>query len=1087
MRSVKLESSMSELSVGRKKSVRLENVATSDFSRGETRILQEIGKLMGAQAETIHLVSGLVQHQEGISSTLESIQKAVGSSDEPVSQSPAKMPTGSEILARLSRVSEAHDAVSFKSPSQEGFPVTRGASGSLLDLAFESKRSSLRAAYPEQHLSDIAFESKRSTQRAAHLEQDPVVEVDASATQSRPGRKSGVDTATYGVTMFNHFSEQALSQEEALDEKEEEPAETPAVGMFTTRWPKDLAPLPIAQFDYKSEFHRRGSFETASAHTCDDGLGKVQAFQSSGSPLRQFLEKYVVIDPTKTTHMLYGCLSLVVLLHDLIVIPILLAWDVPTDGIFRVAAWTTACFWTLDVCVNFFTAVSKDGLLLRDLYIIARRYLQTWFSFDVFLLTSDWVTLLLLPILDSSQANSGSVKILRVVRLVRLLHILSMFRILTFIRVMEDFLDRTFAESYRLSIKIVSVLIVIAWVNHLICCGWFAVGRLAPSDTGLHWTDSVPYLDISAEDPVYQYWSSLHWSVAQITLGSMGVSCLNSYEHAFNVVCLMFGLLFGSSLISSLSATMVQFQMLRNGRAQKLQMLRKYLQDNDVDLHIATLVQKQVKERLGPKEQLTDVDIPELALLSSSLRLELRLEIYKPHVTVHPLFALWHRIDPSSFKRFCAEALDFRSLRAGDELFVAARAADPQAYLLIQGKIQYEQDPTTAPNLVSNDQKVSSGTVLAEAALYSQWIHVGKASAASNCRLLQVNGELTAEVLKIATTAGPIVRQYAQNFHRRLISAGPPRSAFPTDLVVPYTDFEDMVVAMEMNCQIAIGNNALCATGDRRWRGKQAALMELRKEVDQGKSVVMLNGSGDVQRVVSVIAVKVVDENEKVLVQLAKMEKGRLKFAGQLPGSKQQRGELATEAVQRVLETKLAPLTSCIEFAEMTRSSEEKESKQFGVRTKYLRTVCKAVLVQPFSAPTIIGHDPTEDERDMCTHNETLQSETGGPGVKKTQHPPFNITGRQVFVIKDDHNQAFYMWMTSDELDRVALAEEGCMKYLQRLLEIWDSGGGAAAARSRSFRQESDESKNTTNLEAISFVYVTDGFALADEAELNTP
>eukprot|EP00971_Amphidinium_carterae_P317247 6307046-Amphidinium_carterae.2 len=198
-----------------------------------------------------------------------------------------------------------------------------------------------------------------------------------------------------------------------------------------------------------------------------------------------------------------------------------------------------------------------------------------------------------------------------------------MLRILKLFRVIEDFLDRVSAEGSCVAIKIFFILLVIAWVNHVICCAWFWVGRAAPIDTGLHWTDSVFHLVFSEQTLEYQYWLSLHWSVAQITLGSMNVIFMNSLEHAFSIICLMFGLLFGSTLISSLSATMVQFQMMRNGRAQKLKMLWRYLQDSAVDVHISCLVQKQVQERLRTEQRLTNRDVPELALITKSLHTEL--------------------------------------------------------------------------------------------------------------------------------------------------------------------------------------------------------------------------------------------------------------------------------------------------------------------------------------------------------------------------------------------------------------------------------------------------------------------------------
>eukprot|EP00971_Amphidinium_carterae_P268716 5330652-Amphidinium_carterae.1 len=76
------------------------------------------------------------------------------------------------------------------------------------------------------------------------------------------------------------------------------------------------------------------------------------------------------------------------------------------------------------------------------------------------------------------------------------------------------------------------------------------------------------------------------------------------------------------------------------GRKQKLRMLRQFLCDYSVDLDISYLVQKQVKERLGPSDRLTEEDVPVLAVLSVQLLAELRMEIYREHLVKHPLFSM---------------------------------------------------------------------------------------------------------------------------------------------------------------------------------------------------------------------------------------------------------------------------------------------------------------------------------------------------------------------------------------------------------------------------------------------------------------
>ena len=57
------------------------------------------------------------------------------------------------------------------------------------------------------------------------------------------------------------------------------------------------------------------------------------------------------------------------------------------------------------------------------------------------------------------------------------------------------------------------------------------------------------------------YLSAFHWSLAQITLGATELIAFNSCERVLSVLLMFFGLLFGSTLVSSLSATLIGMQM----------------------------------------------------------------------------------------------------------------------------------------------------------------------------------------------------------------------------------------------------------------------------------------------------------------------------------------------------------------------------------------------------------------------------------------------------------------------------------------------------------------------------------------------
>merc|ERR1712176_1467394 len=103
------------------------------------------------------------------------------------------------------------------------------------------------------------------------------------------------------------------------------------------------------------------------------------------------------------------------------------------------------------------------------------------------------------------------------------------------------------------------------------------------------------------------------------------------------------------------------------------------------------------------------------------------------------------------------------------------------------------------------------------------------------------------------------------------MSAIPPHAIWPNDLHVPLADFGDLVGALTEDMQEVIGMDALKAY---KWKKGMAqnGHQNLRNEIKKGKSLVILTGAGEVERVVSVVALRVERPDDHIFVQLAKWE-----------------------------------------------------------------------------------------------------------------------------------------------------------------------------------------------------------------------
>merc|ERR1719329_355576 len=89
--------------------------------------------------------------------------------------------------------------------------------------------------------------------------------------------------------------------------------------------------------------------------------------------------------------------------------------------------------------------------------------------------------------------------------------------------------------------------------------------------------------------------------------------------------------------------------------------------------------------------------------------------------------------------------------------------------------------------------EVEVGAWVSEAALWTQWTHVGRCCAQANSELAVVGAESLMKVVRSRRAVGQMSRTYAKNFHANLVASTPPHSPWPSD--VSSTHFTDLIPA----------------------------------------------------------------------------------------------------------------------------------------------------------------------------------------------------------------------------------------------------------------------------------------------------
>jgi len=706
-----------------------------------------------------------------------------------------------------------------------------------------------------------------------------------------------------------------------------------------------------------------------------------------------FTSHSFMLNPTGAGRLIFDFVGVGVLFGDLTLIPYLLAWDIENSLFLDILSIVTAAFWTFDIFVNFLTGFTHHGDLELSPSAVAKKYLATWFFMDAALVCFDWITLLF-------SSMTSSLKMARFAKMGRFLRIASLVRMVRLTRVSDSLGYRSLSEGYRLVVNVCTILFAILWCSHFIACAWYLLGRRVDSDTGVTWVDAIPF-----DDPLYknagifyQYTTSLHWSIAQVTLGAIEISASNSFERMFNVSCLLVGLLVSSTLASSLSAAMINFQMRLSDQKTKMRLVESFLRQYKVDRSIAVRVKQHILERLDEKEMLTDKDVPTLKLLSSSMGAELRAHIYKPYLMRHPLFRLWTNLSNRVTMLLCDQAVLVSILQPNDDLFVAGTETD-EAYYVVAGTLSYVQHPESSAVPHKIDRDVGESSWISEAAIWSQWFHVGSAVATTTCKLLIVSHITMFPILRKHRVIEELARCYRDCYHKRVIAAKPPKLEWPTDLYVPFSEYEDIVSSMDRELQRVVGYNALVtfkqnASGAKFLWG-QEVFRDLQSEVLNGSSILLVSGTGEVQQHIFWMSLQIENKGGLVLALLGRRVGTEVRADCMLPGAQLRQGERRSDAARRILEEQLSRsgMDVTVKSFDKVSGSGRPEFKM-GCAVSYMRTIC---IARATKGPTIQGRRPA------LVAGRSLAGE---------------YQMRTVFGVERKDETLFYAWLRTTELER---------------------------------------------------------------------
>jgi len=207
---------------------------------------------------------------------------------------------------------------------------------------------------------------------------------------------------------------------------------------------------------------------------------------------------------------------------------------------------------------------------------------------------------------------------------------------------------------------------------------------------------------------------------------------------------------------------------------------------------------------------------------------------------------------------------------------------------------------------------------------------------------------------------------------------------------------------------------------------------KLEDEVKLGKCDLIYDRKGRALRIVSVATLNLMYK-DKILVQL--WEQGDAQASYALPGAKLKVCEMPTNAVQRVIKSKLNAWSEGVHIIKNEVNNEEKPSPSYGVETRYVLTKFFAKIIEDFTPiqqkvtmdeagelqcekPARIGGMPVTLGPEAQAALEHVLSK-GSNGIAVTE----SVTGNEVFCMSlngDPDKFIVCTWMSPDDFEHLS-------------------------------------------------------------------
>jgi len=374
---------------------------------------------------------------------------------------------------------------------------------------------------------------------------------------------------------------------------------------------------------------------------------------------------------------------------------------------------------------------------------VAYKYAKSWMVLDFFVVTLDWLEVLL-----AAFSVGGVARYAKTARSMRNLRMLRLLRIFRVAQIALMITERIVSEKVSIVIEIAKIIILILAATHFVACFWYGIGDAWLIVNYPNW---IQRADIEHSDLGYRYACSFHWALSQFGGGMDEFVPANVGERMFANCILLIAFVAASWIVSSLASSMTRLHISAGRVAAQIRIFQQYLLQSKVSRELEQRLQRNARYTMMERSKyIEEGQVEMLTYVSEPLQAELHYELYRPVLLEHPYLRCFANECPLIMWKVCHVAVKPRLLSQGDVLFTDGQLCEKQHMFFIRsGSLEYVMMVDEKPER----EILTVGQYVCEAAMWCSWMHYGSLTAKTGVQLLILDGLLFQDVLKTFAVA----------------------------------------------------------------------------------------------------------------------------------------------------------------------------------------------------------------------------------------------------------------------------------------------------------------------------------------------